>query len=1817
MAQRDLGTAVLNIKIVFQKLNQKDIKEKLARTLENLEKVFEKSAATALKNANKTSKTIELAEKIGKDIVGGLITGIKSKKQDAEAAITQINTAILNKTKKDFKTQSPSKVFHQIGIDVVQGFINGVRGNTQQANDIMHNLASGAKSAFSDEISNLERDLKGVFKKIARLIEREKKAAASGKSLSPRQQAQLAEFEAQARNIQESIRVAQARAARDPNFRIEDVGKRRASEVERSNAKLEKQSTAIRKVAGALAELERTFIKSDGKIKSFSTAVDASGEKFTKYLTAIVKANKETMTSQELAALLAKEKAKLAAAIQSSVKNTQLAAAMTNRLNQAEQKAGELVDKVAQKNKDNLAKQAGGIITLIAKQKQLWKTYESSDRSAEAFNSTLEANRTLYDKLLGGIVKKNAKMKDEKKILEEIELAYESLRQEIIKTTKAGLTRDSLLDQLGQARGKADGRAVGVGVGDRLRNISDGILTADKAGLRKAQSELAALRRESRLTKEDLQKIDKVAARVALQIKRIDQTNLANIRKGIHSLTSGVNQFGEQLRRVSFILRDVGRQMMMMSRRGFGFVKPSIDDFMKFEQSITDVLAITGELNNGLTKTDVVASDLGQTILGLAGKFSFSADQIAETAKQLALAGFTAEQISVSLESVIQLAAATGSELSTAANIVVSSMATFGLEAEHANRVADVFAAAVTRANTNLNQLGEAFKIVAPVAAASGQSIEQVAAALGVLANSGLRGTLAGTGLARVLTQLTEKAGKLDAILKPLGSSFDEIDPEKRNLSEIVEVFDRLNLSTATLLSIFEQRAFRSLNAILAQGSDRLGSMVDQLERANRVAQAISSARLNTLATNVQLLSDAMTSLRITLGQLVGEQLNSVVNFLKELVVGLRDLIELNKKEVAVVVRGLIAFLGVLSAVGTALFTLGSGAAFAAAPLIAIGAALAAFNALVASATALVPLFASFGSAFLFVAGAAGAFSAVIFSTFGAIIALFASLTASIAVAPEAWGNFFADLTAKVQDFFNNVLIPIYNGFVSRTEQIKQSTETLLNALGELFDPAMFNGGLWEGFGSLLALIVETMLEFTAVVIKDLTPAIQDLAANLAKFSSFMFVASIGFDKNKKSLISFAEIINKFPFSDLLLLQTPLGSVSWMLTSYFAPDTKKRENKDDPERAKKVEELTKKFNEQRNAIAQVSSAASNYATELSKVSSIFNDLGGAKAVEFSKLSQTDLSQATRQKNLQEIKAQLAFLNEFKKSAKGVMSLAETNQRIKELEEAKKVIEQVGKQIDSVNELIAGKSAVEIQKSISEGIAAESEKIKNLNSLTDQITDMQNMLDFGGTIAPDQIEKVRAELSKVLGVAIELDEKNPIQSLVAALRSSIPDAQKASQAQIKIYQDLLKILPELEGLDITTKEGAERFAQAFADLAENQEKLKELIELDEARLDLEKEFAKAGRNSHQQRMADLQEEIDKREQLIEKMIEVKQAQIDSIKTDIRVAVGEGRDTTSLDNQLKTAEGDLDAIFDLQNRNRQEGVKKSEEAIDELRKAREEANTKIMEMQLEVEEDVQRRIELRQRLARDKRERQLEQDLAALKDKMDPVANKAELEELENQMRDAARAVGQAEDEKIVKEETKDKDKDMNKVVDKRLDLETDLLSTLGKQVTTLQQMAALMQFIEALQRRKDRRALEDIGKLAKAREKLARIDKMIGLGGEKGERAMLAKQQALDEFALLGGIAERGAAMAGAPKVVLNPNAMVNELIISLRDLTDAIKGFRIGNMAAGIIPAGLNTDGPALAANFGGGTVNNVDNSVKNINIRTNNPDLAKRMANV
>ena len=168
-----------------------------------------------------------------------------------------------------------------------------------------------------------------------------------------------------------------------------------------------------------------------------------------------------------------------------------------------------------------------------------------------------------------------------------------------------------------------------------------------------------------------------------------------------------------------------------------------------FESSMSEVSAISGATGEDLQKLESLAKKMGETT-------RFSASEAAEALKYMAMAGWKTEDMLNGLEGIMNLSAASGENLGATSDIVTDALTAFGLSAADSGHFADLLAKASSNANTNVSMMGETFKYVAPVAGALGYSAEDVALAVGLMANSGIKASQAGTSLRASMTNLAK-----------------------------------------------------------------------------------------------------------------------------------------------------------------------------------------------------------------------------------------------------------------------------------------------------------------------------------------------------------------------------------------------------------------------------------------------------------------------------------------------------------------------------------------------------------------------------------------------------------------------------------------------------------------------------------------------------------------------------------------------------------------------------------------------------------------------------------------------------------------------------------------------------------------------------------------------------------------------------------------------------------------------------------------------------------------------------------------------------
>ena len=232
---------------------------------------------------------------------------------------------------------------------------------------------------------------------------------------------------------------------------------------------------------------------------------------------------------------------------------------------------------------------------------------------------------------------------------------------------------------------------------------------------------------------------------------------------------------------------------------------------MDFEAQMSKVSAISGATGKDFDKLKEKAEEMG-------GKTKFSATEAAEAFEYMAMAGWKTEDMVSGIDGILNLAAAAGTDLATTSDIVTDALTGFGLAAEDAGHFADIMAAASSNANTNVEMMGETFKYVAPVAGALGYSAEDVSVAVGLMANSGIKASQAGTSLRTLLTNMAKPTDEMAAAMNTLGISLDD---GQGNMKSFREIMDDLRSGFGELKIPAEdaQAALEELELQLADGT--------------------------------------------------------------------------------------------------------------------------------------------------------------------------------------------------------------------------------------------------------------------------------------------------------------------------------------------------------------------------------------------------------------------------------------------------------------------------------------------------------------------------------------------------------------------------------------------------------------------------------------------------------------------------------------------------------------------------------------------------------------------------------------------------------------------------------------------------------------------------------------------------------------------------------------------------------------------------------------------------------------------------------------
>lgn len=427
---------------------------------------------------------------------------------------------------------------------------------------------------------------------------------------------------------------------------------------------------------------------------------------------------------------------------------------------------------------------------------------------------------------------------------------------------------------------------------------------------------------------------------------------------------------------------------------------------------------------------------------------------------------------------IMNLAAASGEDLATTSDIVTDALTAFGLTAEDSAHFADILAAASSNANTNVSMMGETFKYCAPVAGALGYSAEDVAEAIGLMGNAGIKSTQAGTSLRTMMT-------KLQGELKLSGEALGEVtiqtanaDGSMRELSDILAdcrtAFSKMSESEAAAAAetLVGKNAMSGFLALMNSAPGDIDKLRNAIENCDGSAEEMAAIMQDNLNGQLTILKSQLEELAISFGEMLMPVIRKVVSAVQGFVDKLNNMDEAQRKTIitiGLVIAALGPFLVIL---GTVISTVGKS-------MKAYASAAKGIKKLMVTVKSGTGIFGKLGTAL-------GGISAPVL----AIVAVIAVLVAAFT---HLW---------KTNDGFRENIIATWTQIKETVNNFCQGIVDRLNSLGfEFSSITEVLKAVWDGFCNLLGPVFEGAFRF----ISDTLSTVLDVILNTVDFFIAVF----------------------------------------------------------------------------------------------------------------------------------------------------------------------------------------------------------------------------------------------------------------------------------------------------------------------------------------------------------------------------------------------------------------------------------------------------------------------------------------------------------------------------------------------------------------------------------------------------------------------------------------------------------------------------------------------------------------------------------------
>lgn len=316
-----------------------------------------------------------------------------------------------------------------------------------------------------------------------------------------------------------------------------------------------------------------------------------------------------------------------------------------------------------------------------------------------------------------------------------------------------------------------------------------------------------------------------------------------------------------------------------------------------FDAGMSEVKAISGATGTEFKQLETKAIQMG-------AKTKYSATEAASAIKYMAMAGWDTNDMLSGISGVMNLAAASGEDLATTSDIVTDALTAFGLSAKDSSHFADILAQASSRSNTNVGLMGETFKYVAPVAGALGYSAEDCAVAIGLMANSGIKASQAGTALRSLFTRLAKPTDTVAAAMEKYNITLTDANGNMKPLSTLMsEMRDRFSgLSEAQKANLAAtlagQEGMSGLLAIVNSSDADFKNLTDSINNADGASERMAKTMQDNLKGSFTIFKSTVESAAISIGKKLTPEVRKFADTGTSLVKKFNDMSDAEKTNV-------------------------------------------------------------------------------------------------------------------------------------------------------------------------------------------------------------------------------------------------------------------------------------------------------------------------------------------------------------------------------------------------------------------------------------------------------------------------------------------------------------------------------------------------------------------------------------------------------------------------------------------------------------------------------------------------------------------------------------------------------------------------------------------------------------------------------------------------------------------------------------------------------------------------------------------------------